>query len=299
MKIFIYASHYNENSGGQIALHRLCHIINTINNHDCAFLVNWDLADPKKKSKLAFLKRILTGKKNFRIHPSWRTPLWISSKFPAKSIVIYPEIINGNPLRIKNVVRWLLHNPGFHTKQIDYSANELYYKFNSAIDDFYYEGSYLSQNELKVIFYPLGVYNNDVEMERDIECCHLIRKGKEKPPIHPKHSIQIDGLPHTEIAKIFKRSKRFISYDDYTAYSIFAALCGCESIVVPEKNCDLTAWYPNQEDRYGIAYGFDHVQLEWAAQTRHKVLEHVKNEFSKSESNVKTVLDEIRTHFKM
>ena len=54
----------------------------------------------------------------------------ILKKFPGKFdlsdlIVIYPEIVFGNPLGAKNVVRWFLHNPGFFSGKIYYGQNTL------------------------------------------------------------------------------------------------------------------------------------------------------------------------------
>lgn len=83
------------------------------------------------------------------------------------------------------------------------------------------------------------------------------------------NSTLIDGKSHEDVSRIFKRVKTFISYDAYTAYSIFATLCGCESIVVPEKGVEKEIWYPDKKDRDGIAYGFD--DLDHARETAHRV----------------------------
>lgn len=298
MKFFIYTDSYNPNIGGSIVLHRLCHIINTISSHD-AYLIPFGY--PKKgvtKRFQALLKGNLIKPKNFKIHPEWKTPIWGASNIPKNEIVIYPEITNGNPLDIKNVVRWFLHQPGFHTGEVDYGDNEIYFKFNSAIKDFYHKNSYLSENELKVIYYPIDIYNIKKIEKKDIESCYMIRKGHYKKFIHDENSILLDGKTHQEIASIFRRSKRFICYDDYTAYSIFSILCDCESIVVPDENTPLNTWYPNESDRFGIAYGLDEEQLEWARKTRHKVREHVISEHKKSEERVLLCLQEIEEYFK-
>ena len=155
MNFFIYSYSYDENSGGVIALHRLCHIINTTTSHH-AFLVSDKWAQP-------WLKRIhskLKKKKILNVHEGWETPIWTRRQFPEDAIVIYPEVVKGNPLGIRHVVRWLLHQPGFHTSQIHYGKNELYFKFNSAINDFQRESCTLAQHEMKVIYYPIDTYAN-------------------------------------------------------------------------------------------------------------------------------------------
>ncbi|MDM1329422.1 WavQ [Acinetobacter indicus] len=293
MNIFIYTYSYDANIGGVIALHRLCHVINTTTSHH-AFLVSDKWTQP-------WLKRIrskLRKKNLFKIHDGWETPVWTERQFPEDAIVIYPEVVEGNPLEISNVVRWLLHQPGFHTGKINYGKNELYFKFNSAINDFKRESCKLAENELKVIYYPIDTYINK-GLIRDIECCYMVRKGKNKQHVHPKDAICLDGKSHTEIAAIFNRAKQFISYDDYTAYSLFAVLSGCESVVVPGDEVSLLDWYPDVSDRYGIAYGFDKAQRIWADQTKHNVLEHIVNEHKKVEVCVAQCLIEMADFFQL
>lgn len=307
MKYYIYAPSYTESSGGSVVLHRLCHILNSIDGCQ-AFLVPRvpeKLSIVKLRNFLSDSKAIVTYfidtyilRKPFVTNSLWNTPVIRKHKIKdlGDAIVIYPDVTFGNPLNGKNVVRWFLHQPGYFTKQLCFGTNELYYRFNSAIKDFNYCMSTMSANELKVIYYPLEFYNLDNVADRS-GCCHAIRKGKNKPRCHPADSVLIDGMSHQEVADVFKKSKSFISYDDYTAYSIFAVLCGCESIVSPEIGVTKEQWYPNASDRYGIAYGFDDTEIEWAKKTRHKVLEHVLNEHKKSYENVILFVQETKLFF--
>lgn len=303
MQIFIYSPTYDDNSGGSVVLHRLCHLINSISDHQ-AYLIPFSSKSSVKKNMLGKLivscKDLVRPKHftNFALNRHWNTPVWRKRHIPDQAIVIYPEIISGNPLKSHHVVRWLLHQPGFHTNgQVNYGSNELYFKFNSAIKDFSQGGSVVSKHELKVIYYPIDIYHSEDISVRDIGSCHMIRKGSYKTFIHDQHSIELDGKSHGEIAAIFRRSKRFICYDDYTAYSIFAVLCGCESIVVPAEGVAIESWYPNEADRYGIAYGLSEQQLSWAKKTQHKVLEHIIDEHKNSEKRVLTCLKEIESFF--
>lgn len=300
MIFLIYANSYNENSGGSIVLHRLCHLINSVTDNE-AYIVRMDPFSHGSISLRKIYSKFkweLATKKRFKTHQDWHTPIWTKKKFPDDAIVIYPEIVNGNPLGINNVVRWLLHQPGFHTNKVKYCSGELYYKFNSAIEDFENLGSKTSNLELKVIYYPIDIYNNKDNVKyRDIDCSYLIRKGIDKKIIHDLDAVKIDGLSHKEIAHIFKRSNKFISYDDYTAYSIFATLCGCKSYVVPSENKSLESWYPNENDRYGISYGFSTEQEIWANDTKDKVMMHIENEHIKSSENVKLCIKEMIDYF--
>lgn len=298
MIIFIYTPSYDPNNGGAIALHRLCHLINSKTIHNAYIVpIGYPLKGWKKFRRC--LKGELFKPRNFIINNKWNTPIWGKINFPSNAVAIYPEIVDKNPLGVQNVVRWLLHQPGYHNGAFNYGENELYFKFNSGIKHFEREGSKLSTNELKVIYYPIDIYQNKDNMERNIDSCHLIRKGTKKKFVHPFDSICIDGKSHKDIAEIFRCSKRFICYDDYTAYSIFAVLCGCQSIVIPAENVSLEDWYPNEKDRYGIAYGLSDEQLIWAEETKEKVFEHIMSEHKKSEENVELCIKEIIDYFKL
>ena len=98
----------------------------------------------------------------------------------------------------------------------------------------------------------------------------------------------IDGLSHREIAELFKRSKTFVSYDLYTAYSTFAALCGCDSVVIPQEGINVDQWIPDQYHRAGIAYGFEGIIQSRAE--RSLLIERVKGELQGNSKTVKAFL---------
>ncbi|ESK56747.1 hypothetical protein [Acinetobacter tjernbergiae] len=293
MHIFIYCYPYNENSGGVIALHRLCHLINEATCHK-AYLV------PHRKFGLRHDIKNIFKKKEFNLHGEWNTPIWRKFFFPNKSscIVIYPEIVSGNPLRINRVVRWFLHNPGYFTGEINYGENELYYRYSSG---FFYKvehNSTLSNLILNVKYTPFDIYFENIINTKDIESCHMVRKGGGKKIVHSNDSICLDNKNHKEIADIFRRAKRFISYDPYTAYSHFAVLCGCESIIVPDEGVSVNNWYSDTSDRFGLSYGFDQDQLNWASNTRQDLVDKLKASDSMCVESVKECLNEMLSHFK-
>lgn len=87
MRFLIWAWDYGEDSGGGIALHRLAHNLATL-GHFATLTCN-TTADGW-----------YGGIEGFR------------GARPGE-IVIYPEIIEGNPQRGQRVVRWILNQPGF------------------------------------------------------------------------------------------------------------------------------------------------------------------------------------------
>jgi hypothetical protein len=304
MNFYVYAPTYDSNSGGCIVLHKLVHIINTETEHK-AYLV------PKVLEKIEFnnvryllatFKTYLVGLKNkynYKTNPNFNSPVLksIPSSDLNNGIVVYPEIVYGNPLQAKNIVRWFLHQPGHFTNEACFGTGELYFKFNQMIKKYELYNSKLSDVELKVIHYPIEIYNKKNSSEKRNGSCHIIRKGRHKNKVHDEFSICIDGLDHSEIADIFKKCEYFISYDDYTAYSLFAILCGCKSIVIPDDNISINEWYPNIKDRYGISYGFSKEQLDWADSTNHYVKDLVDSEHLRSVECVISFVAEVEDYY--
>jgi hypothetical protein len=89
----IAAPDYTERHGGVVALHRLCDRLNALGQP--AFIVPLGSA------------RGVTNR-------GWRTPLWAGSDL-SDAILVYPEIVTGNPLLGHRIVRWLLHRPSWFT----------------------------------------------------------------------------------------------------------------------------------------------------------------------------------------
>ena len=282
-KFLIFTPPYSANSGGAVCLHKLAHLINTLGYEAYLYpsFVNDEISIRNLFSPAFTALKSYIGHpfKSFETNPSFNTPILNSYKnqvYGDEWIVIYPEVIFGNPLFAKNIVRWLLHQPGYHTKKIYYGEGELHVRFNQAIKPFYYPNSTLAEYLLPIIHYPLELYSEkDVALDRS-GTAFCIRKGRKKFISQKSGDILIDNLKHEEVAKIFKRVERFISYDSYTAYSRFAALCGCDSIVVPDSGVKECEWYPNPVDRYGVSYGFEGV--EKARKTKSLLLEKIIKE---------------------
>ncbi|PQJ65360.1 hypothetical protein BTO01_13385 [Vibrio jasicida] len=301
VNFIIYAPSYNENSGGCVVLHRLVHLINEHTDHQ-AFLhprvmekVN---LDSPRKILSSFIKATRAKLKKFHVNPAWNTPVLRDKNLikNKSSVVVYSEIAFGNPLNAKNIVRWYLHHPGHIIKDIFYTKGELCFRYHSAISDFTYPESKLSETILKVMYFPTDIYEIDKEVDRDIST-YMVRKGKSKPFIHDPSFVCVDGLSHIDTAKLLKRSKRFICYDDYTAYSHFAVLSGAESIVVPEDGVSKEAWFPDEVSRYGIAYGTDESELEWARETVPMLKERIESLNDESTKLVCQFVQETENYF--
>jgi hypothetical protein len=239
----------------------------------------------------------------YKTNPLFNTPVigFESAKTitdDSKCIVIYPEVVAGNPLGAKNVVRWLLHDPGFHTKLVAYGPGELYFRFGAETQDIRIPGSTLSSQLLTIVHTPFEYYNQQGISNSREGTAYFIGKGKNRlHNQHPIDAILIDGKSHAEIGEIFKRVDQFISYDPRTSYSHFAALCGCTSIVVPEEGVSEAQWLPNPDTRVGLAYGFN--RIHHAQETIAEVLNFITTTEVNMVSRLNSCLDEIFDYFQL
>lgn len=253
MNFVIYApGDYSPNGGGSVALHKLAHNIAS-------------LGEPTY---------IMTSKKNPKYLGIQVTQLEATAICQDRnSIAIYPEVTCGNPFNAKKVMRWILYDVRTYDRFGKFGANDLIYKYAPFFKlrfDQPVHGE-LRANELNLdIFY-------DRNLERSGEC-FLIKKGNNKE--HNKHApdaIKLDDYPsHGEsaneyLANVFNTCERFISYDTATWLNVMAALCGCDSIVVPDSDVTAEQWHNGfPYFKYGIAYGIE--DLNYAILTSHLLL---------------------------
>jgi hypothetical protein len=268
----IWAPSFDDSSGGVIALHMLCRRLNEIGEH----ALIWEPGRPAVTSPLE-LKEWLKAvryevgrtKRLYRRGP-FSNPVAKRSDLK-DAIVIYPEIVEGNPLGVEKVVRWLLHRPGYHTGQVAYGPHDLYFFYQEAFDD--PKLNRFPDNRLTLTWFN-EAYTDRGSGERS-GTAYLIRKGEGRPIVHDlTDSTCVDHLSHEGRAEVFRRTKYFFTYDLYTMYGLYAALCGCIPVVVPDPALSKEDWTPREADRYGIAYGMDDVA--WAIATRNILLERVQ-----------------------
>lgn len=278
----IYAPAYNPDNGGAIVLHKLCHTLNMLGEK--AYF--WPTK--KKKTGLRSALRI----KPYATCKDFNTPI-ASNKHLDNSIVLYPEITTGNPLGGKNVVRWLLHRPGFHSGVIDYGDNDLFFLFDDSCDD-----PKINKTPGNILtLFTLNPAYKDNQTSKRSGSCYMMRKGEGRPLVHDmENSIKIDGLSHSEIAKIFNERRIFYCYDELTMYSQFAALCGCISVVIPHTYQNREEWTQlHPISKYGIAYGMN--DIEHSINTRHLVRQYFEKKEQESIQAVKAFIQKTYQHF--
>lgn len=284
MHFVIYAPPYDENSGGSLVLYKLYALLDELGYE--VYLQPFVRADVVERylSGLRYDPRTLFYKYRQRLYYRLKSPCPLRFATHDKlreAVVLYPEVVEGNPMQAKKVVRWLLHRPGFHTNVVNYGAGDLYFYFDKQFDD-----PALNQfpdNHLKVVENFPHVYFQKNFGPRT-GACFLVRKGGGRQlDYHPDGAERLDGKSHREMAEAFNKYEYFYSYDLYTMYSRFAAICGCKSIVVPEKDISINEWHRDPSNHYGVAYGIDDLPRAEATQSElREVLAESENESRRS-----------------
>ena len=302
----IYSPSYEETSGGTIVLHKLCDLINErgysakIWPHHYPPLMSSMMGCGFKYTLHKTFKNLIQlargkRKKDFKLSRERHdgTVLAGIQDLRDSTIVIYPDIIYGNPLNAKNVVRWWLYKSSFHPRKKQAGVTEL---------NFHYLESFLNQaliNEGSYLLSPVVIMKNTYKQTNfgaRRGCCHIIRKGRSKLlDQHPQDSILIDGLTHEETAKVFNEVEYCVCYDSYTLLSGYAVFCGCKVMVVPDEGVTLEEWLPDERARYGLAYGKENTA--WAESTRHLVLEEWLTKEKQNIEMTKKLLEKCLSHF--
>jgi hypothetical protein len=111
-RFVIAAPDYTDIHGGVVAMHRLCDRLNRIGYE-------------------AFIEPL--GDATGITRNGWLTPLWWRQNFEG-TVMVYPEIVTGNPLGAQWVVRWLLNRPAWFTgSEMDEDGDDLIVAFSPQI----------------------------------------------------------------------------------------------------------------------------------------------------------------------
>lgn len=296
MKFIIVSRGYDDQSGGVVVLHQLCDRLNKLGHQAHLWSVHKPIFDTKKPFASIYLFFIYFRKMlkyGYKRNPKLDTPLATAQDLPG-AIVVYPEVVVGNPLKADRVVRWLLHKPGFNNGgKIDFGKNDLFFYYEKAFDDSRFNRH--PENRLHIVSQRKDVYKITNTGKRE-GTCYILRKGHKRKIIHDvENSILVDDLSHEEKAKVFNQAQYCISYDTYTMYTVYAAMCGCIPIIIPEEGVSKEEWQPLEQNRYGMAYGFD--DIEYAQRTRGLLLNHLERQEKESNQSVQRFVEKVKAYW--
>lgn len=248
MNFLVDVGPYYPFTGGVVALHRLAHNL------------------------------CLVGAKGFLTTPC-KNDNWLgeySGNYqldPEDTVIIYPEVVSGNPHGFRFVIRWILNEVGIiGGDSSTWGDRDLVFSYAE-----YFNGKEKNKvvGELRAFDLKLDYWKN-LNYHRNGEC-YVVRKGKNKTlDKHSPDSKNIDSYDNNILLNEFNTCERFVCYDSECFLAIQAALCGCEVVVIPKEGISKDEWksrFPYFQ--YGIAYGFD--DLDHAKDTLHLVKPHMES----------------------
>jgi hypothetical protein len=256
---YIVAHRYMQTSAGKRTPHLLCHHLNL-------------------QGQVAYL--VLTSYSAAPVGPDLLTPVLTPAivryhyEKGLTPIVVYGEVVRGNPLRADCVVRYLLNFPGLLGGAASYDPSELLYGYSGVLA----EAVGAPENVLMVPTVDASVFHPGARDQPRSGTCFYAAKYKTilggcvSDEMRGSVEITLDyPATQTEIADLFRRSELLYCYEN-TALALEAMLCGCPAVFMP--NPHLTEIIALRElGRDGVAWGTDPAEIARAKATVHRVRE--------------------------
>ena len=230
----IVAPHYDRRSGGIKSLHRLCHLLNS--NGQTAYITgNGSPPDYNVKHPNTLSKQQL-------------------KELQMEGVVVYPDyIVECNPLQFTHVVRWFL---GITQNGLD---GELVFSYSK---DHNFNNVQIYDN---LMIIHIEDFFNIPQIENRTKKCFYVGKGTGTTMLPETNDcVQIHfGYPNTreELAELFKTSTVFYTYDNLTALTIEAVLCGCPVIILANTVTPKETIINNPFYKYGVGFYGDNIDI--------------------------------------
>lgn len=246
---YIETPPYRRSSAGIRVMHMLCHVLNRLGEEAYVFTseVNPDLNTPTVTEDVV-RRHLQAGR---------------------EPIVVYPEIVSGNPRRAKSVVRYVLNVPGLIGGDKTFADTELIYAYGQNL---------LPANAPpgNVLFFPSvdsSLFNNrDNPLDAQRQGI-LVYPGRHLNALkeHPElaHGTVITSTwpaSRSELAALMRRSEMLYCFES-TAIALEAVLCGCPAVVLRSPLFDGNAISSAELGREGMAFSDAPEEIDYARRT--------------------------------
>lgn len=151
--------------------------------------------------------------------------------YDGEYIAIYPEIVFGNPFNAKRIIRWVLNFPGKLNGSGEYDESEIKYAFHKVF--------YPSVDENHVLLLPVIETNIfvDKHLERKYPIFY-VGKGEKVPRVPETEGIMEINRGTADdpqnLCNILNEATVLYTYDNMTAMTEVARLCGCPVCIIPD-----------------------------------------------------------------
>ncbi len=196
-------------------------------------------------------------------NPMWHTPLLTNElkqqheQVGRQPIVVYPEVVSGNPTKARSVVRYLLNVPGLVAGDTEFADSEMIFAY----------GEHLLPKGVgaeRILFLPpidTSLFNNLGNPYDSHRKGWLIYPGRhthalqEHPDLAARCTLITNEWPATprEMAELFRRSEGIYCFSS-TATALEAMLCGCPAVVLKSPFFDGTPLGIGEFGTHGLAF---------------------------------------------
>ncbi|UTH76708.1 hypothetical protein [Chromobacterium sp. IIBBL 290-4] len=230
---YICAPGFTRVSNGVRAMHLLCHYLNKLGEEAYVFSPE---TDPKLRTP--YLTQDIVD----RHKETQRSP-----------IVVYPEVVHGNPLNAAAVVRYILNHPGLLGGPKDYPESDMLVFWHQ---DYVDAAKYADPSFIFIPSIDTGIFNNDDNAHDEKRDKVLVYPGRYKQAQRDYPELFRDSIvitydwpqSHEELAALLRQGKVLYTFANSAIISE-ALLCGCP-VVIKE-----TVYSKKPEERAGVALG--------------------------------------------
>jgi hypothetical protein len=255
---YILTPRYTSLSGGPIALHRLCHLLNTLGYE-------------------AYVTSDTTSGTLWT--PTLTKPIAKAHQDAGRDpIAIYPEVFMANPLNCRRVIRFLLNKPGARALKGEKDENIAFWESPERQSEFilhFAEEFRVPGLKSSMFWFPIvddslfkPVEGEQPERHGFLVYSHRVKFAPEAIPAwaHPYTMIEMSN-PKTpaELALRYQTARALVTFERTGAMNE-ALLCGCPVVGIPNK------WFEELPmfslfGGLGIGWGAGADQLDWAERT--------------------------------
>ncbi|MEI8129123.1 MAG: hypothetical protein WCG95_05855 [bacterium] len=156
----------------------------------------------------------------------------ISEDLRTNAVVIYPEIVFGNPLRFQNVGRYVLNYPGVLGGDKTYHHSEVIF---AHVEDFYPHANILTIPWIDETLF----YNDNSPKTQD--CYFVYKGGKFRKAKETEGLLEINlNYPKTqkELADLLRKTEILYSYDNCSSILDEALICGAKVKIITKDGVE-------------------------------------------------------------
>lgn len=290
--------------GGPVVLHLLCRMLADYGYDAKVFRLRTDLICPSSRREflqvyLPFMNKKAEQNLDSQEGAVKGCELTNWPYVDEDTIVVYPEVVIGNPLAAKHVVRWFLNKPRYpriYIGEPPYNSDDLFICYREIFND---DTLNPTCRQVQLLHYNHELYKRTNYGRREGNC-FIIRKGHiraDLPETVP--GIIIDNLPDEEKVKVMNQCEYCYSFDTQTFYSTVAAMCGCISVIIPEPGKKRGDYLAEGDENlgFGIAFGTSPEEIEFARSSQKKLHDWIDSFDVRNHENVQKFLAYCQEYF--